>query len=208
MRYYRPGALLYAELFAYSVCHDGVVVSKPRLWQAPGGSSIIQNGSPWAGQEDDCTHFISSCVGATINLKFANQTIVCGGGLPVGWQSSAPNFAKFLVNNGIALIVKKPENKHEIKFWPTLSTVNVNRPSNVSHPETVDAIRTNLNRGDLIAYSSQDTSKNAPEQWADHYEHFAILTSETGIACHTHSRFNVQFSEIGWPFVTLLKIVV
>jgi hypothetical protein len=86
-KYNRLNAVTYASAFWDKVCHDGKVATDKGYPSIPAGTPMDQayQHKNWVGSEDDCTHFISCCVGQTTGkiTLFGNQFIVKGGGLPV-----------------------------------------------------------------------------------------------------------------------------
>jgi len=87
--------------------------------------------------------------------------------------------------------------------------VKIDPPSflDVDDAGTANAIRAQLQVGDLPAYASM----------ALKYQHIAIIveipdasraeTSAPKIACHTHSHEKSPFTFVGWPKVQLIKII-
>ena len=61
------------------------------------------------------------------------------------------------------------------------------------------AILENLRPGDVLAWAKRDNVNN--------YEHSAILVGPTSIACHTHTRRGLDYTDVNiFPFVTLVKL--
>src|SRR4030095_14711071 len=63
---------------------------------------------------------------------------------------------------------------------------------------TRNVIVKSLTPGDVLAYASKPDS--------DHYEHACILVGPALIACHTRHRLAKDYTDIYFPWVTLLKL--
>jgi hypothetical protein len=192
--YARMFALIYAATFHNRICSDGRIATKAGYpLSLPNGVKLTP-GIPFAetgfiaGQED-CTHFISCCIGRPPVMKF-NGIDVPGGGLHIQTashmanvgaygQDYVPNLLAYLVSHRMATIIQP-------QFRPT--TYHVTR----------DAILLNLRPGDLIAYASKDDARK--------YEHFAILVGPTTIACHTQSRYGDEYDRVPHSWATLLQL--
>lgn len=191
--YKRMFAIIYARIFHDKITSDGRIATKtgyPRTIN----SVKITPGLPFkqigfiAGEED-CTHFVSCCIGRPPQMKVGGISIE-GGGLPLQTalhvknagaygRDTVPEMVPHLVSAKLATIVGP-------QFQPR------------SLPLTKHNILTKLQPGDLIAYASKDKPAN--------YEHLVILVGPTNIACHTSSRFGPEFDTIGFPWVTLLRL--
>ncbi len=196
MSYDRNAALLYAEIFAYRVCHDGHVATQSGYPSGAPGSLITTPGSPWLGIEDDCTHFISCCIGASIPVP-GSPTQKCGGGLRIsqpfgGFGVFGHTYVPRLLGELLG-ITQGPEG---IRRSAMIVGAQFRRKTDAS---TAVDINSQLRRGDLLAYAETNDYRD--------YRHFAILVKETKIACHTHSRFDDDFTLIGWDYVTLVKML-
>lgn len=215
--YGRLAALAYAEKYWNKVCHDGFVATKngyPRYGSGLPIASIAKAADTTclktSADEEDCAHFISCCIGIT-----RDAVGVMGGGLPIPspigggiyGHTFAPALFFFLYNNKMVRIVGSQYRR------TSLNPNELDPLRRIPDPETVASIRKDLTRGDLLAYASLEPKNPAkPEEgnketpWAGHYEHFGLLTLDTSIACHTCARFNAPYTDVGWPFVTLLKV--
>jgi hypothetical protein len=197
MTYQRMAALISAANFWDKVSHDGRVAlgSKTNGYPLSINGVQLSPGLPFSSigpipGEEDCTHFISCCIGqAKAKIHVGTQDIeLRGGGLPVPQpfkdlkvygETYAPRLVYWLKNSRLAKVIGT-------EFWPT------------HQDNTRQAILQNLQPGDLLAYASRDH----PEK----YEHLALLVGPTGIACHTRHRFGKDYTDVYFPWVTLLKL--
>ncbi|MBZ5621604.1 MAG: hypothetical protein LAQ69_23175 [Acidobacteriia bacterium] len=219
MGYNRRHAVNYARAFWNRVCHDGKVATRSGYPRKINGK-ILSPGLPFSaiGQiehEEDCTHFISCCVGQTakvkvedtwnepndpwVTLKDVNSAI--GGGLhiPSPWASigvyghdTTPVLIGALIAHG-AKIIPNPKITPDPKsyahwFWTNPGT------------ETGSAIQENLTPGDVLAYAWQS------DRYA--YAHMALLVGPNAqIACHTSSRWYQDYTSVFTiPWVTLIRL--
>lgn len=193
MAYLRMHALIYARTFWNRVCHDGHVAMKTGypshingVKLAPG--MLFEDIGATTGEED-CTHFLSCCVGrfhAKVHIN-GREIIYQGGGLAISCpfkrmgiygETYAPRGVGALLAHGGKIV--KPQ------FQLT------------SDASTRDAIMSELRPGDVVAYASKDK--------AAHYEHMALLVNPGKIACHTRMRYNVDYANIHWPWITLIRL--
>jgi len=208
MPYNRAGALSYASRFWDRVCHDGRVGSnwkeelraikrqqhKAALFASSPALTLLSEVTyPTGQQEDDCTHFISCCIGFS-----GNAQIPGGGGLQIGQPYGGNPFG---FDNPDGLIFDLVPKNLAVKLGPPAFLT-------VSDPSTATAIGTQLTAGDLLAYADSSLA----------YQHMAIIVeilsaSTAGappsvmIAYHTHPRAVKQlFTVVGWPNVRLIKI--
>src|SRR5262249_37693456 len=141
--------------------------------------------------ENDCTHFISHCIGKPPEIKI-NGIPIRGGGLPITQpfkslgvygHTTTPTLIQHLVNWGFATVVGPPF-------------------VNTATESTRTMISEQLRPGDLLGYASQSGNSIMHGK----YEHLAILVGPTSIACHTASRFGEPFTAVWrYPWLTLLK---
>jgi hypothetical protein len=183
-------ALVYAGAFWDKVCHDGRVATKTGYPSFSPGLPLAQIG--YIPHEEDCTHFISCCVGQGRGKIQGRGIEFRGGGLqiPSHFQGSGvygetytTNLVSALIRNGAKII--RPQ------FMAT------------NDANTRAAIRQNLQPGDILAYTS---SNKLLRDGTAKYEHMCILVGPDTIACHTTSRFAKNYTDITYPFVVLLKL--
>jgi hypothetical protein len=67
-----------------------------------------------------------------------------------------------------------------------------------SYDSTRQAIQQFLEPGDILAYASKPH--------LDNYEHMVMLCGKDTIACHTRQRFNIDYTDVYFPWITLLKL--
>jgi hypothetical protein len=192
MAYLRMNAIISAMVLADRVAHDGRVGTKrgyPKIINGvelrPG--MLLKEEIGAIDGEEDCAHFLSCCLGTTkcdVDVGPAKVTLR-GGGLripspfhPVFGQTFVPKLLGSLVALGAKIM--RPQ------FRPA------------SFATTRTAILDNLVPGDVLAWASRDNVNS--------YEHSAILVGPTLIACHTHSRRALDFSDVSFPWVTLVKL--
>jgi Putative amidase domain len=222
--YDRLGALTYALYYWNKVCHDGRIAtnSDPRdpshandpaaYGQARRGAIINDPLNPIPlpphTVEEDCTHFISCCVGfkGTLPSSADGKPLAAGGGLAI-YQTYPPYNNPFGMDNVPALLddLEKKGFAQVVSAFLPMDAKNV----------VATAAKMLANRprpGDLLAYSKSNSKAG--------YIHFAMIVGSRQIAfsgsvflaptiaCHTHSRFDKEFTDVGWPFVSLVKIIV
>jgi hypothetical protein len=186
-------ALIYAGTFWNRVCHDGRVATKTGypatingVKLAPG--MLFSDVGAISGEED-CTHFLSCCVGkiqAKVKIN-GREILFRGGGLAIHSPfKNAGVFGETNVPRGVGALIA-----NRAKIVPPQFHVT-------NYDVTRQAIRTQLQPGDVLAYASKDNP--------NHYEHMAILVGPDKIACHTRMRFQVDYSDVYFPWVTLLKL--
>jgi hypothetical protein len=191
----------YAGAFYDKVCHDGFVATK----QTPGYPRTINNvtltpGLPFSqigaiDRENDCTHFLSCCVGQTRGkLSVGGRDMEFPGGglhlttpfanIGVYGETYTPRLVGRLVILGARIVPPQ--------FMVT------------SYATTRTAIAQNLTLGDVLAFAS---SSDLRSDGTGVYEHICLLLSADGkISCHTTSRFGKDYTDIDYPWVTLLKL--
>lgn len=213
MAYNRAGAIEYARVYWDKVCHDGRIACnwtgdvidakrtqglKALCGSAPPGTTMLPGNMPTlppVETDDDCTHFISCCIG------FAGPTPT-GGCLPIDqlWQGNPFGFDNpdGLINN---LLTKRLAVIVGEKFRPFF----IGDPEERRAAET--AIGSELRIGDLVALA------NSNQKW----QHFVIIVEMTLgplgpkplIACHSDGRWRQPVTVFGnWArYATLIKIV-
>jgi hypothetical protein len=193
MSYLRMHALIYAGVFWNRVCHDGRVATK-KGYPKEINKVKLTPGLPFADVgfidgEEDCTHFLSCCVGnGRGKITVGGRTIeIRGGGLliPSPFQG-AGIYGETYVPRGIGALTT-----HGAKIVPPQFRVT-------SYDTTKAAILEHLTPGDVLAYASKDNASS--------YEHMAILVGPTTIACHSRHRFGQEYTDVYFPWVTLLKL--
>jgi len=186
MPYNREQARKYASAYAWKVCHDGsIAVDGSKLYEKakPGSKMSLYDFS----DENDCTHYISCCIGDHGGIPFGSKkrTGIPGGGLKITLQtaiqkgygcSSAPKMVAYLLKNHAKLVGTE-------KMRVTKSVTEL-----AQHKSE---------KGDLIAYAETKTGG---------YKHMAFNLWHGYISCHTDCRYGDQFTAIHWKYVTLLKI--
>jgi hypothetical protein len=132
--YDRDKAVDYAAKFWDKVCHDGYVAvlgeakpgkSRPtRIINVPVGTKLIGWTAPQGFSEDDCTHFISCCIG------------LHGGGLSLGHHDFPPAYGSLSPRSLIKVLGGK--------LKPLVKDVNTSPPG----------IETEWIEGDLVAFGN------------------------------------------------------
>jgi putative amidase-like protein len=184
-RYNRLDARTYARFYALNVCHDGAVAC------VRFGKTVFEHQPPLSvlkgrsiDGQDDCTHFISCCIGHNGGVHLGKGGGQPGGGIPISPDffqeaygiTGAPRLVKYLIERGFA------------------SVIGMERlPNNYG----IDHLIKNLELGDLIAYAS--TEKGG-------YAHMAFYLPEGNIACHTDCRLDQPWTDVILPYITLLHI--
>jgi hypothetical protein len=141
-----------------------------------------------SSDEDDCAHFLSCCLGRT-HFKWDEfgGVIMRGGGLDIPspfknrgvyGQTYVAQLAQSLLRLGGKIIPPQ--------FRPT------------QYDSTRDAIRHHLKLGDVLFYLSKDNPNS--------YQHSAILVGPTNIACHTKARQGLDYTDVHFPWVMLVKL--
>lgn len=189
-RYDRDQARHYARYYAKAVCHDGAVFTG-----GGGGGLGVEHFDPGESLSDknidgenDCTHFISCCVGDHKGVHNKHTGGKAGGGIPItahdaiGWGygiTSAPRMVDYLLNRGFA----KPIGGQ--KVFRSTAAPDIEK----------------LEMGDLIAYAASSNGG---------YTHMAFHLYQGKIACHTNCRLDKDWTDIGVSYgshVTLLQVV-
>lgn len=191
--YQRMFAIMYAGIFYDKITSDGRIATKAGYPHVINGVTITPGLAfsqiGFIAGEEDCTHFISCCIGRPPTMNITGVSIRAGG-LPLQTaphvkqagaygRDTVPEMVPHLVSARLATIVGP-------QFQPR------------DLPLTRQNIVSKLQPGDLIAYASKDKP--------DKYEHLVILVGPTTIACHTRSRFGAEFDTIGFPWLTLLRL--
>lgn len=201
MPYNRMAACTYAGAFFDKVCHDGFVATK----QNPGYPKIINKvtltpGLPFSqigaiDRENDCTHFMSCCLGQSHGtLSVGGRDVqFSGGGMHIGSPfSNIGVFGETYTPRLIGQLIILGAQIVSPQFMVT------------NYASTRSAIQRNLGVGDVLAYADKD---GLARDGTGHYEHVCLLLSSDGkIACHTKSRFGNDYNDIDHPWVTLLKM--
>jgi hypothetical protein len=190
-------ALISAANFYDKVSHDGRVAlgSKQNGYPLAINGVQLSPGLPFSAigpipNEEDCTHFISCCIGqAKAKIRVGSQDIEFrGGGLPVPQpfkdikvygETYAPRLVYWLKGSRLGTAMGRD-------FWPTQDF------------NTRQAILQQLQPGDLLAYASR--------AHPDAYEHLALLVGPSNIACHTTQRYNKDYTDVYFPWITLLRL--
>jgi hypothetical protein len=204
MAYNRTNALIYATGFWGRVCHDGLVATKRGNLRKINGVHL-KPGMAFSAVgavdgEEDCTHFLSCCLGNHSEIiDFEGTKVkVSGGGLTIRQpfkneglfgQSEVSllcgSWGDLIVRNHAKYVGRKGINAGE-RFWPIMD------------PNTREAIKNSLRPGDVLAYSSRASLTS--------YEHAAILVGPINIACHSRNRCGQDFTDVPHAWVTLLKL--
>lgn len=204
MAYKRMFALIYAGVFHNRICHDGKIAMKTGYPTIIHGVKIkagmLLSDIPHLSNDEDCTHFLSCCLGdhaTTVDFNGV-KALVPGGGLFIRqpFKKSGVfgetytsllvgSWGDLMLRNHASYIGKGGVNQGD-RFWPT------------NDGDTRAAITGNLQPGDVIAYASKPNVNN--------YEHAALLVGPASIACHSRSRFGHDYTDVNWPYVTLLRL--
>jgi hypothetical protein len=200
MAYNRAAAVAYARQYCDKVCHDGKVATKS------GYPSQINNvtltpGLPFKEigpmpNDDDCTHFISCCVGQgpggglSIKSPFGVDHAPDQPDLKVYGETYAPRLVGALIIRGAKFI---------------MGSLAGARQFMVNSNDATKAAIQNLSGGDVVAYAEVT---NLERDGTGKYKHMAILLDSDGkIACHTKSRCGtVDYTDVYYPWITLLKM--
>jgi len=191
MAYARMNAILSAKFFWDKVCHDGFVATKGGYQRHINGVALSP-GLPFTAigavsQEGDCAHFVSCCVGNTqCTVAIGGRPVaIRGGGLhlqspfaPVYGQTHAGRLAGSLIALGAKIV--SPQFR--------VTRYDVTRQAIVDH----------LRPGDVLVYASKDNH--------DSYEHASLLVGPVHIACHTRARVDKDYTDVYFPWVTLLRL--
>lgn len=196
MSYIRAFAVNYARYYWNRVCHDGHVATKV------GYPTTINNVALTPGMafsdigaidgEEDCTHFLSCCVGNGMGIIRAETAygrapipMFPGGGLTISspfagvgvyGETWTPNLVQVLKRLGANVVGQEFQAK-----------------------QYSDSAIKSLQPGDVLAYASKDNLQK--------YEHICLIVAPGGkIACHTRARFGQSYDDVYFPWVTLLKM--
>lgn len=186
----RDAARKYARWHAMTVCHDGAVpyldakgVTKYKRVKALTPYADVA----WGTDEypNDCTHFISCCLGDHDGTHNGKGSGIPGGGLPIKQHDAiglaygitgAPAMVKYLGDRGFAKM---------------LGAEKMSR-------QDATKLMGQMDMGDVIAYAKTKTGG---------YEHLAMHMYTGHIACHTDCRLDKMWTEIKYECITLLRIV-
>ena len=190
--YDRDKAVEYARKYWNKVCNDGFVVSKKAYQKVDLGTrfchefstgnscdnkthkkddskqqehALLPDGSTIQWKDlDDCTHFISCCIGEPSGKGFTqNET---SGDLPIKYrQLGYPPKAPY----GITRVSTMVQYLTSTKGWAEIKAEKRNDDTQIK----------NLTNGDLIAYFNTETNK---------YSHLALYLDAGKIACHSYAR--------------------
>jgi hypothetical protein len=186
-------ACTYAATYWDKVCHDGRIALKSGYPASVNGVAL-NPGLPFSSlgpvpNAEDCTHFISCCVGSgsgTFEVE-GHHLVVRGGGLhlespfsgsKVYGETYAPRLVGALIKRGARFVGRQFQVTHDA--------------------QTRTVIQKELKLGDILAYASKET--------LDKYEHMTILVGADKIACHTTNRFFVDYNDIYFPWVSLIRM--
>lgn len=209
----------YAGYFWNRVCHDGrIATHKTYLTKANGvdlrpGTLYSEFGGT-VEDEADCTHFLSCCVDKGIGQKDTpqiarielNWAITAQQTLPASRDVTA-NVGGFPPVPGGGLDIPSPFASQGVygQTWTPQLVVDLKRlgakvvGAEFQPRDYADAQIKKLKPGDVLAYASSAQLLK--------YEHIALISAEGGmIACHTRRRFNVDYTDVPYPWVTLLKM--
>jgi len=179
MAYNRESACQYAWKHWNTVCDDGCVAmnngQKSSLLKLPAGSDITQ--LPLNNQ-DDCTHFVSCCIGK-------------GGGLLLGLWDMFPAYG-----------VLSPDRLLK-RLTTEMQVARVVGQNLAAGDATEKLYKGALQRGDVILYNIPQPS-DRPRIGI--YSHAALHLGYGKIACHTQCRCGVDFDGVRFTTVTLLHI--
>lgn len=180
--YTRMFALIYAAHYAHRVCSDGRICTKTGYPTVTPGT-LIEEIRPKPAHEEDCTHFISCCIGRPPVVS-VNGFAIGGGGLPLTGQIRG-------VYGHVG--VKHLIDELKVRKYARVVASHLDKKD----PATAKLIRSQLAPGDLLAYSDPNHT----------YQHFGLMVGPYGeVACHSISRHGDDFKDVGWPLVTLLKL--
>ena len=191
-KYNRDQARRYARWYALCVCHDGAVaftktkgnVETTYFKHYPPLTSLVH--MPYGPDEhqNDCTHFISCCIGDHGGFQMGKGNGIAGG-VPIKSHDAiahaygimgAPRFVKYVLDRGYAKLV---------------GTERMPRAEAEKHIKSLDM-------GDIIGYAESPTGG---------YLHLVLHLYDGHIACHTSARIDRPWTDIGYNYNTLLQIV-
>ncbi|MCB2101148.1 MAG: hypothetical protein KDE22_09785 [Rhodobacterales bacterium] len=194
--YDRGRALDYAAFFCNRVCSDGVIMSDVRANRRPAGALLSE--VERVSSENDCTHFISCCLGRPPAFKKPGGGTVNGGGLYIseaGFLNGGKDGVYGILNPGPLvhyLVLTRKAAYARVDAAGALSFDAKTPHFFTNDTQTINQLRgliqnrfpTDQGKGDFVAYFSARDRDAA---------HAAILVSDTwGIACHTGSRCGTQ----------------
>jgi hypothetical protein len=210
LAYNRTAAVNYARFFSNRVCHDARVALKTGYPSVISGVNLTpglpltQVGIP-RSEEEDCTHFISCCVGQALPLMALPGALSpLRIPVPFGPQSGGLAISSPFSALGVYGQTWTPALVDELK---KLGAKVVGKDFEAYHRESlplaawtlIDAAIKKLEPGDVLAYASKDNALK--------YEHICLIVAKNGkIACHTHSRFGEDYTDVNFAWVTLLKM--
>lgn len=191
VNYSRQAALDYALFFCNRVTSDGVVMSKTKLNRRKAGALLADVDA--VDDENDCTHFVSNCLGKPPTFTTEDGTTLTGGGIFIsqaGFLDQGTTGVYGILEPGPLVNYLKVTNKiafarienDALAFSATKPQFFANTATQISELRSLVQARfaTDKGKGDLVAYF-EDPEKSA--------HHSAILVDDSwGIACHTGSR--------------------
>ena len=183
-KYNRDQARMYARWYANNVCHDGAVAcvrSSKTVFEVYKPLEDLKNKD--IDGENDCTHFVSCCIGHHGGVFAGKGGGQAGGGLPIPADFPAKAYGIL----GVPRMVKHLTEKGFAKF---IGKEKMPRSD-------VPALIPQLQLGDLIAYAHGA---------AGGYAHLVIHLYSGNIACHTSCRLDLPWSDVGISHISLLHI--
>ena len=204
INYSRQAALDYALFFCNRVTSDGVVMSKTRLNRRKAGALLTAVDD--VDDENDCTHFVSACLGRPPAFKTDAGVTLNGGGIYIseaGFLDQGTTGVYGILEPGPLVNYLKVTNKiafariddGALAFSGTKPQFFANTASQISDLMSLVQARftDDKGKGDLVVYF-EDPEKRA--------HHSAILVDDSwGIACHTGSRCGGRpINDVGFPF--------
>jgi hypothetical protein len=198
MAYVRAFAVNYARYYWNRVCHDGRVATRsgyPReinkVSLSPG---LAFSDIGTIDGEEDCTHFLSCCVGNGLGVIQADTRY---GTVPVpmfpGGGLHMPSPFAF------AAVYGETYTPRIVPVLKRLGATVVGPEFQVKQYDTTAQAVNKLQPGDVVAYAEQPKPST--------YAHICLIVAPGGkIACHTTARFGKNYDDVYHPWVTLLKM--
>ena len=206
--YDRAAACAYAVHFAPDgkLCHDDALAGK-----VTGRTVFSFVEAPRAVGENDCTHFVSCCIGdhgghftrngtshpvkAADALPGGNVHLVGEFSLQVYGYVSAPGFVSHLLSSHKAEHV----DRLMIEYKDLTDPLNTDPLDNARATLTTWEKDQKIMKGDVLVYSNTANINDAG--------HLALYMGDQLICCHSDNRLNKPFSDVAHQFVGFLHIV-
>ena len=201
--YDRNAAVIYAQTYYNRACSDNYLFSQTdaQYFSDPLSASILN--------ENDCTHFVSCCIGQPPK---DNMNQISGGGLfldPAGFFKGKTPQPYGMTQPNALLRYLKLTNK--IKFLNDQGVLQ----DDLFYHKVDDQASVNVPfpdlQGDIIFYTN-DNQFIKPAQAIDFHHAVVVVgldnaTQSKQISCHTSSRFNKPASDVSYTYFVYARIV-